>query len=270
MAGIPKHSGIPTIDYRITDSIGEPQGVDPTLFAERLARLDPLLLCYTPLGEPPALVPSPFDQSDNPQSGVVFANFGSVARYNLPTLERWCRVLRAVPGSRLLLKGYQFRDESFRSGLAERLVAAGAEPDSLILEPPAQGSAELLKHYARVDITLDSFPYTGTTTTCESLLMGVPVVTMTGSTSPSRVAPSILSAVDLRDLIARSDDAFVSIATTLAADRDRLRSMRSPGPDGLRASFLRSPAGDAAAFAHRMEQLLRDLWRQWCASRWPK
>jgi predicted O-linked N-acetylglucosamine transferase (SPINDLY family) len=99
------------------------------------------------------------------------------------------------------------------------------------------------------------------TTTCESLLMGVPVVTLTQQSFASRVGRSILNCVGLPELATESEDAFVRTAAGLAGDVDRLRSLRGT----LRARFLSSPACDGPGYGVRFGSALRGAWRTWCA-----
>jgi protein O-GlcNAc transferase len=131
-----------------------------------------------------------------------------------------------------------------------------------VLDAPAKSAAEMLPAYNRVDIALDTMPYSGMTTTCEALFMGVPVVTMAGQISGARVSESIIRAV-LGDasLVASDDESYVSLAVGLAKDRARLAALRS----SLRGTFQSSPVGDAKGFAARFEKLVRDMWRARCA-----
>jgi predicted O-linked N-acetylglucosamine transferase (SPINDLY family) len=111
-----------------------------------------------------------------------------------------------------------------------------------------------------VDIALDPFPYNGTTTTCEALYMGVPVVTLAGTMHPGRVGASLLSCIGLPDLVAKDEDDYIRIAAALAADEPRRIGLRRD----LRGMVMASPLCDAAGYAARMEGALRKMWRRWC------
>lgn len=115
-----------------------------------------------------------------------------------------------------------------------------------------------LRLYQSIDIALDSFPYHGTTTTCEAMWSGVPVVTLIGSEHRSRVGATLLGAVGLSDLIARSEQEFVSIATRLAADPDRLADFHA----FLGRRMVASPLCDGAAFARRFEKAMWSISRR--------
>jgi predicted O-linked N-acetylglucosamine transferase (SPINDLY family) len=120
-----------------------------------------------------------------------------------------------------------------------------------------------LAAYDRVDIALDPFPYNGTTTTCEALWMGVPVVALAGDAHMSRVGVSLLTRVGLPELVADTPARYVEIASRLAADRGRLRALRGT----LRAQIAGSPVCDAPLVTSGLETALRQVWQDWCRPR---
>jgi predicted O-linked N-acetylglucosamine transferase (SPINDLY family) len=178
-------------------------------------------------------------------------------------LDLWARVLRAVPRSRLLLKGKWLNFPDFRTHLRDQFArrGVGRERIELLAETPA--TAEHLATYHRVDIALDTFPYNGTTTSCEALWMGVPVVTLVGDRHAARVGASLLSRVGLDELVAKSEDAYVATAARLATDLAALGRLRCE----LRPRLAASPLCDGAGFARQLEATYRSLWREWCTRR---
>jgi predicted O-linked N-acetylglucosamine transferase (SPINDLY family) len=258
--GYPDTVGIPTIDERIVDShtdpVTLPSGTPPgtPTFDERcvehLIRLDPCFLCYTPPVGAPAVAGPPSERAGYP----TFASFNSWRKLNPRVIELWARVLDAVPGSRMLIKCVDMRDDFSRGRVVQMLDGAIAGRYEL-LEPKAT-IEEHLALYARVDVALDTIPYHGTTTTCEAMFMGVPVVTLEGETHVSRVGVSLLRNIGLEELIARDDADFVRIAASLAKDAPRLHALR----DGLRPRLLASPVCDAGAFTARFSAALRGMW----------
>ena len=176
-------------------------------------------------------------------------------------MQFWARLLEAVPGSRLLIKGGSAANPSQREGIFRRFGAAGLDPARLELLPRTQSINDHLALYSKIDIALDPFPYNGTTTTCEALFMGVPVVTLAGATHAGRVGASLLTCVGLPDLVARSEDGYIDIARALASDAARRAELRT----NLRAMVLGSALCDAAAFSQRMDRAFRTMWRTWCS-----
>jgi predicted O-linked N-acetylglucosamine transferase (SPINDLY family) len=126
-------------------------------------------------------------------------------------------------------------------------------------------AAAHLALYHQVDIALDPFPYNGTTTTCEALWMGVPVVTLRGDRHAGRVGASLLSQIGLTDWIANSVEEYLKIAVTLARNPGVLDEFRH----SLRPSIAASPLCDGSAFARKMEAAFRTMWRHWCEGPYP-
>jgi predicted O-linked N-acetylglucosamine transferase (SPINDLY family) len=152
------------------------------------------------------------------------------------------------------VKAIDLREEAARESVFARFAAAGVARQRLELLGPLPNAADHLRTYHRIDIALDTFPYNGTTTTCESLWMGVPVVSLAGDRHASRVGASLLTAVGLQELIANSREEYVNIAAKLAGDLDRLAEIRS----ALRERMRESPLLDHAGFTRELEKFYRD------------
>lgn len=255
--GYPHSTGYEGVDYRIVDSITDPPGQSEPFCTETLLRLDPCFLCFMPAVVPPEIEPL----DPNFSSPIVFGSFNNAAKYSPKTFELWARVVRAVPDSKLLLKSYSLPDPGARAHVLKSLESHGVDPSRVELLGLIPNTHEHLKKYSRIHISLDTFPYHGTTTTCESLLMGVPVVTLVGNEHRSRVGASLLNAVGLNELAATTPDDYIRIAQTLAQDRKRIANYRST----LRTQILSSPLMDGPGFAARFEKLLRDIWRKKCS-----
>jgi protein O-GlcNAc transferase len=151
-------------------------------------------------------------------------------------------------------------DAPTRDLVRARFVAAGVAPERVLLEPGISSWTDHMAAYGRVDIGLDPFPYNGTTTTCEALWMGVPVITLRGDRHAGRVGASLLTRLGLTELIAEDRDDYVAKAVVLAGDRARLAALRAD----QRARFVASALGDAAQFARDVEAAYRDIWIAWC------
>jgi predicted O-linked N-acetylglucosamine transferase (SPINDLY family) len=253
--GYPNTTGLPAVDWRVVDSITDPPGSEH-LCTERLLRIDPCFLCYSPPKDAPEPV---MPSADAP---ITFGSFNNAAKIGPTSIELWARVLKAVPGSRLLLKSQTLSDAAGRARIEKRFVEAGIEASRLELVAYSRTRNEHLELYNRVHVALDTTPYNGTTTTCEALWMGVPVITTLGDRHAARVSASLLHAAGHAELVAKDTDAFVELARTLAADRARLSVLRT----GLRGELRASPLCDAPAYAARFHAAIRECWKLWCAS----
>jgi predicted O-linked N-acetylglucosamine transferase (SPINDLY family) len=254
--GYPNTTGMGAMDYRITDEWADPPGKAEAYHTEMLARLPNGFLCYRPFIKAPPVSPSPAARA----GCVTFGSFNSLRKITPEVLKTWASILAAIPGSRLLLKRSPLRYATVAERYRRPFLEAGVEPDRVVLQDAIPSQTEHLALYSQVDVGLDSFPYNGTTTTCEALWMGVPVVCLAGNRHSGRVGVSILTQMELTDLIADSPDDYVRIAVELANTPKRLSELRS----SLRQRMSVSPLCDAKAFARTMEDAYRKMWRNWC------
>lgn len=247
-------TGLPAIDYLIAD----PWTLPPELeshFTEKILRLPETRLCFTaPTLE---LNTAPLPALAN--GYVTFACFNALPKMNEAVVTLWARILHSVPGSRLHLMASQLNEVSNRQTTLERFRAHGIEPNRLLIQEPVPRS-KYLQTYQHVDIALDPFPYTGGTTTAESLWMGVPVLTLAGNTFLSRQGVGLLMNTGLPEWIASDADDYVQRAMRHAGDLQNLSKLRA----GLRSQVLASPIFDAPRFARHFETALRGTWRRWC------
>jgi predicted O-linked N-acetylglucosamine transferase (SPINDLY family) len=262
--GYPNTTGLTTIDYRLVDAVTDPPAPADANQTERLIRLPKGFLCYRPWTSPP---PPPVAPAPCLERGwVTFGSFNNLAKITPATLELWTAVLRAVPDSRLRLKSNLAADLTTWERLVESFVAQGIARERLEIQPRAPYHHEHLAAYGDIDISLDTFPYHGTTTTCEAILMGVPVVTLVGDRHAARVGASLLTHIGLPELIADSREDYVRLATRLASDRAGLTRLRAE----LRERLERSPVRDEVGFTRILETTLRRMWRRWCAGEPPR
>jgi len=248
--GYPDTTGLGMMDFRISDEVADPPGLTERFQSEKLVRLPGSFLCYAPPADSPevALPPATGDR-------VTFGCFNNLAKVTPEMMALWAELLRRLPHARLILKSYGLASESARRGLRDLIQERGIDAGRLELLGSDRSPAEHLAKYGEIDIALDVFPYNGTTTTCEALWMGVPVVTLAGSTHVSRVSASILSSVGLAELVAQTPEQYLDIARRLAGDVDRRRALRT----GMRARMLSSPLLDAPRFVRGLESAYREM-----------
>ncbi len=254
--GYPDTTGLPAMDYRITDAKADPPGMTEHLHTEELIRLPRSFLCYNPGGDFPSEGPLPLLSSGT----VTFGTMSNFSKINAPLLDMWCEILGRVPGSRLVLRYRgQERDRIYRE-LSGHLEHNGIDSGRLQLLGHARSVVEQMQAYHLMDVALDTFPYNGTTTTCEALYMGVPVITLAGRSHMARVGASLLETVGLGDLVAESAGEYVEKAVTLAGDLRRLLELRK----GLRRMIMNSPLNDNVTFTAQVEHAYRKIWQRWC------
>jgi predicted O-linked N-acetylglucosamine transferase (SPINDLY family) len=221
--GYPNTTGLTTIDYRISDAWSDPPGRADAWHTERLLRLPSGFLCYRPPEDSPEVAPAPSTLGHPP----TFGSFNALAKLSERTLALWGRLLRETPEARLLVKQSFLSDAESRASFERRLAQHGFPRERVELLGHVAGLDAHLAAYARVDVALDSFPYHGTTTTCDALWMGVPVVTLAGEAHVSRVGVSLLSRMGAQAQIAADDDAYVAGARALLRDEAQRVTMRA-------------------------------------------
>lgn len=244
-------TGVEQIDYLMADPYTLPES-EAANFTEKVWRLPETRLCFTApdLDIPVSRLPS------QANGYVTFACFGNLTKMNDAVIALWSRVLASVPGSRLILKANQLGEESVRKNVIARFGAQDFDAERLILDGP-DSREDYLATYHKVDIVLDTFPFSGGTTSAESLWMGVPVLTLAGERLISRQGAGLLKSAGLTDWIANDPDDYVRRAVIHAGNLDRLAELRSR----LRQQVLASPVFDAPRFARHFEEALRQMWQ---------
>lgn len=248
--GYPDTTGVPGMDCRLTDSLADPVGEADGLATERLVRFAPTAWAY----QPPEDAPEPRPPPSAGGAPFTFGSFNYLGKITDPMLRLWGELLQRVPGSRLLLKGLRLEEAQVRARIGERLVAAGIAPGRVGLLGHTAAMADHLALYHRVDVALDPHPYHGTTTTCEALWMGVPVVSLPGDRHASRVGVSLLTAVGHPEWLAADGPDYVRIAAGLATDPGRLARARAELRSRMAQSALLDHAGQAARFGRALEE----------------
>jgi protein O-GlcNAc transferase len=248
-------SGIASMDYFIADATTAPR-IGEEYFSERVLRL-PSCSVQLPPDNTPEVSAAPCER----RSYVTFASFNNPAKVNQAALAAWRDILLQVPESRLLLRYKTW----FASDTLRSRVLAGLGDDlahRVDFDSAALTWRDSLARRAATDIMLDTFPFSGATTTFETLWMGVPVVTLAGPHVAGRWSAAILHAAKLGELVAMSRDAYVECAVQLACDRARLAQLRRD----LRARIVQSPLCDGLRATRHFERLLCATWRRWCGT----
>jgi predicted O-linked N-acetylglucosamine transferase (SPINDLY family) len=253
--GYPGTTGVAAIDWRISDAICDPPEED-ALSAERVWRL-PGFHCFAPLRAAPSVAALP--SAD--RRPFTFASFNNLMKVSNAAAGLFASALAAVPGSRLLLRGGLKTDDSTRARITARIAAHGVDATRVSVLQTTAEPEDALATYGEIDLALDTFPYSGTTTTLDALWMGVPVVTLAGDRHSARVSASLMSQIGLPEFVARTPDEFVAIAAAWATRKTELAALRA----SLRARLQESRLLDFQRFTRELEDAYRGMWREWVA-----
>ncbi len=251
--GYPATTGMRSIDYRLSDRHADPED---GLTTEELVRLPHGFHAYQPPSDAPPVAEPPCLSGGH----VTLGSFNNFAKVSSRCLDLWAAVLLAVPSARFLCKSRCMAETSNRDYIHAEFAARGIDPQRVELLAWAPDVVGHLALYGRVDVALDTFPYTGTTTTCEALWMGCPVVSLAGRTHAARVGVSLLHNAGFPEWIAQTPDTYVEQAAALAVDPERLRTLRARMRERLRDA----PLLDVPRFARDLEEAYRRMWRRWC------
>lgn len=257
--GYPNTTGLSSVDYRLTDGWADPPGLTDEYHSEELVRLPHGFLCYQPPPDAPAVTPVP----SLTNGYITFGSFNNLSKVTPEVISLWSRLLNALPDSRLVLKNNSLSDVNSRDHYFSLFKKHGIDQDRVQLLGRLPTLNEHLALYNNIDIALDTFPYNGTTTTCEVLWMGVPVIALAGQVHAGRVGVSLLSQLDLDDLIGNDQESYLKIAIDLARDTDRLSLFRG----SLRGKMENSTLCNGKNFSRDVENAFRAMWRTWCENR---
>ena len=242
--GYPCTTGLPFIDYRLTDPIADPPAEKNSQASERLARLEHGFLSYMPLADPPEPTAPPCIANGY----ITFGSFSNWMKINPFVRWLWADILLRVPSGRLRLKDRFLSNSRMAQSIKDEFKGYGISPDRVEIVPHRPILTDHFLEYHGVDIALDPFPYNGTTTTCDALWMGVPVVSLMGDRHAGRVTAGILTRIGLADLVAKDKADYIRIAAELASNPLRLVDLRQ----NLRTMFRNSPLG-------RPDLVVRDI-----------
>jgi protein O-GlcNAc transferase len=249
--GYPASTGLATMDYRITDAVTDPPVPADAWHCERLLRLPDSQWCFRPFGTQDVAGPLPAREA----GFVTFGSFNNLTKASDTLLRCWVQILVKLPTAHLRLT--RVRSAQRAAEIIALFARSGVTAERLERVPyandPPYGA-----QFAGVDIALDNYPYNGVTTTCESLYVGVPVISLYGRNGVSRSGLSLLGTLGLAELSASTAEQYVDIAVALASDLPRLEQLRA----SLRARFERSSLRDEKRFTANFEALLRTAWQQ--------
>jgi len=251
--GYPGTSGLGSMDYRLVDATVAPVGRLDHLFTERLAYL-PAMLVFSRPEHLPGMTPAPLERN----GFITYGSFNRMNKLGDEVLALWAEILERVPQSRLLIGAIP--NEAAAASLLARLAARGVD-SARITTLPRLGLADYLAAHAQVDLLLDAFPWSSSTTAHFGLWMGVPTVTLAGESLAARLGAATMSAAGLVAFVAGSKAEYAAIAAQAAARPEGLSRIRASLRNRLELQNERVPAEVARA----LESRLRQMWQRWCA-----
>jgi predicted O-linked N-acetylglucosamine transferase (SPINDLY family) len=254
--GYQNTTGMSAMDYRVTDAYADPPGQTDRYYTEKLVRLPRTFFVYRAPDDSPPVSRLPALASGR----VTFGSFNKYSKVTAPTLEVWLQILKRLPDSRLLVLAQ--REGHAQKRLEALAASRGVDPARIELFGQ-QPHTDYMRLIAQADIALDPMPFNGHTTTCDALWMGVPVITLAGTSYASRFGSSAHHSLGLESFVADSPQQYVEIAARTAADLPALAALRA----ALRLRMQDSPLSDFAGFTRNLEDAYREMWRTWCAEK---
>lgn len=244
-------TGLEAMDYRLTDAYLDPVGMTESLHTETLVRL-PASATFRPDPTAPEVSALPALEG----GGFTFACLNNPSKLNERVVALWAHILKAVSGARMMLGNARPEQERWLLALFGK---HGVESDRLLMQPRL-GMTEYLALHHRIDLGLDPFPYNGGTTTLHSLWMGVPVITLAGGGTVSRVGAAIMGNYGLERFVVNSEAEYAERAIHLAQHLQELSELRH----GLRGHIAARSTSEPAGYTRTLEAAYRNMWRDWC------
>ncbi len=245
--GYPFTTGLPAVDYRITDRWADPETYAQEQHTEQVIYLHSQFN-YRP--HPNALAVNALPALHN--GFITFGSLNNVQKLNRSVVSAWSQILLSIPHSRLILQNKLLVDAGVAGRIRGLFEAFGVDSQRLDFRPACESH---LKTYHEIDIALDTFPFNGATTTCEALWMGIPVLSLAGANSVARMGVSILSAVELKSWFANSVTDYIALARHHAALLDSLALLRAE----LRTRLAHSQLCDDEAFALDFARCIKQM-----------
>ena len=244
-------TGIPEIDYFIGSPHITPKNEDKN-YVEKVLRLPEISQCFTP----PDFDVEINDLPANKNNFITFGCVNKLTKINDKVIELWSKILLSVSNSKLILKNKDFDSNIIYENTLNRFKKNSIDKNRLIFLGESKTRKELLTIYNKIDIALDPFPFQGNTSTCESVWMGVPVLTLRGDRYLYHFGESINSNLGMDNWIANTEKEYISKAVQHSEDLNALSKIRM----NLRKTALKSPVFNAQRFAENFNNMLWEIW----------
>ncbi|MCK5850805.1 MAG: tetratricopeptide repeat protein, partial [Kiritimatiellae bacterium] len=253
--GYPASTGIPNKLYRLSDQTSDPKDYQKH-YSELLSYIDPLFLSYMPAPEAENLA---IEKKHPSKNSLVFASCNNAVKINQKVIEIWAEILRRLPTATLLFKTRTLQNKTATDLIRKRFSDLGIASEQVVIDNKNYSSTDHFKSYNRIDIALDSFPYNGTTTTCDALWMGIPVICLKGNTHAARVGMTLMKAIGCPELIAQNERDYIEKAVNLAQNPDQLAEYHVK----IRSLMQNSALMDASGFTQSFSRAILNRWEAW-------
>jgi len=250
--GYPNTTGMKSMDFRITDNYADSPEADK-YYTEKLLRLNTPFLCYTPASIAVNITPVFSEKAED--EPIIFGSFNNTTKITDETISLWSAVLKKVPNSRLMLKSQAFNDPNMSNFYLGRFANEGIGKERIEVKGHSMYLDAHLKEYLKMDIALDPTPYNGTTTTCESMFMGVPTIALMGESHVSRVSAALNLQAGFPEFVAKTEQEFVEIAEHWAARKKELCEYKN----SMRAKMQASPICNSKMWTEEWERVVSSL-----------
>lgn len=247
--GYPNTTGLETMDYRLTDSIAESEGCEE-YYTEKPVFLPGGFLCYKTFENVPEVGGLPAKENGY----VTFGSFNNNVKLNPYIIGIWSKILVSLKGSKMILKLKHGDDGLLRENYY-RLFAENGVCSERVEIYNHLSKWDHYNLYNKIDIALDTFPYNGTTTTCEGMWMGVPLITLVGEHHMSRVGASLLTKAGLEYFATKTEEEYVAKALVLAGNIESLSKIRS----SMRDRMINSGLCDGVRFTREVERAYEQM-----------
>ncbi|NKB20136.1 MAG: hypothetical protein GKS01_06265 [Alphaproteobacteria bacterium] len=248
--GFPFTTGLEAMDYILLDPHVKPENANWT--SEAVLEMPESWVAFDEFSAEPISERPPMERN----GFVTFGSQNSPYKLTKGTIALWARVLKEVPGSRFLYVRPEADSAIIRQNLSDEFAKHDVGAERLFFVNNRKTEFSHLSFYDEFDVSLDTFPLTGGTTTCETLWMGIPVVTKYGPSIHQRLGYSHMVNLNLQELCADNDEDYVRIAVELANDPETLVFLRRELPSGLQGSAICRTQDYVQAFQKKMEMLV--------------
>ena len=245
--------GVEEIDYIVADPNLIKEN-EEKLYSEKVINLPKIWNCHSGIESKIEVEDLPCLKNEH----ITFGCFNNSSKISEEVIETWSQILLKVNNSKLMIKAPSDDAEIAQKNILKKFQNFDIEGSRIQFSPREKKKEDHYKMYNKIDISLDTFPYTGVTTSIESIWMGVPVLTLEGNNFVSRCGESLNKNLGMQEFIASDKNDYINKAITISENKEKLSLIRK----SLRDKALRSPIFDMESFGQDFSDLLNNAWQK--------